>query len=113
MGKTVAQGTTPDAPHRRRWGTTKYYLGYGDNGRFRGNGSRAMIPAHLSIRTNPSNTDHHLWNNNGTWYLHYTVCASGLSGTRRRESLGTHCLTEARRRRDRILDTAAAIEVVK
>jgi len=26
----------------------------------------------LAIRLNPGNPDHHIWNNNGTWWCHYT-----------------------------------------
>jgi len=57
----------------------------------------------LSLRTNRTNPNHHLWNNNGTWYICYTVCEPGLSGTRRRESLRTKSITTARRLRDRVL----------
>ena len=27
----------------------------------------------LSVRIDPDNPNHHLWNNHGTWWLHYTV----------------------------------------
>ena len=27
----------------------------------------------LAIRVQDGNPDHHLWNNNGTWFVHYTV----------------------------------------
>ena len=27
----------------------------------------------LSIRIDPTNPEHHMWNNNGTWWCHYTV----------------------------------------
>ena len=27
----------------------------------------------LSLRVNDANENHHLWNNNGTWWVHYTV----------------------------------------
>ena len=57
----------------------------------------------LSLRVNTTNPNHHLYNNNGTWYVHYTVCEQGCSGQRRRESLGTHDVKEARRLRDRLL----------
>ena len=56
----------------------------------------------LSIRRNKQNPNHHLWNNNGTWYIHYTICQTGLSGTRRRHSLNTKSAVEARRLRDRL-----------
>ncbi len=57
----------------------------------------------LSLRTRPGNQNHHLWNNNGTWYIHYTVCEPGCSGTRRRESLNTRSVVEARSRRNQLL----------
>ncbi len=56
----------------------------------------------LSLRISDDNPNHHLWNNNGTWFVHYTVCEPGLSGVRRRHSLRTDDLREARQRRDRL-----------
>jgi hypothetical protein len=56
----------------------------------------------LSLRGRVGNPNHHLWNNHGTWYVHYTVCEPGRTGFRRRESLRTHDVAEARRRRDRL-----------
>lgn len=44
--------------------------------------------------------NHHLWNNNGTWWLHYTLHLADYTKRRVRESLGTRDLGEARRRRD-------------
>ena len=29
--------------------------------------------AALSIKIDLENPDHHLWNNHGTWWIHYTV----------------------------------------
>lgn len=56
-----------------------------------------------SVRINAANPNHHLWNNNGIWYVHYTVHPTPLTKSRVRESLKTKCLEEARRRRDDIL----------
>ncbi len=56
----------------------------------------------LALRTNRGNPNHHLWNNNGTWYVHYTIAEEGRSGERQRKSLGTKYLLEARRRRNRL-----------
>ncbi|MBT3191408.1 MAG: hypothetical protein HN341_02520 [Verrucomicrobia bacterium] len=56
----------------------------------------------LSLRTNPSNPNHHLWDNHGTWYITYTVCEPGCSGVRRRESLGTRNVVDARGIRDEL-----------
>jgi len=57
----------------------------------------------LSIRTDTRNPNHHLWNNNGTWYIAYTALSSPNTAERIRTSLKTSNLTEARRKRDRLL----------
>ena len=57
----------------------------------------------LSLRTNPENPNHHLWNNNGTWFIHYVVHPTPITKERIRKSLGTKSLSEARARRDAIL----------
>ncbi|MDD2706546.1 MAG: hypothetical protein PHV34_00940 [Verrucomicrobiae bacterium] len=54
----------------------------------------------LAIRTQADNRDHHLWNNNGTWFVHYTVHPDPLTKQRIRHSLSTKSLAEARERRD-------------
>ncbi len=56
----------------------------------------------LSLRTDPSNPNHHLWNNNGTWFAAYTVLTSPLTAERVRISLGTRDVLVARQRRDRL-----------
>lgn len=58
---------------------------------------------HMSIRMTPGNPDHHIWLNNGTWFIHYTVHLPDHTKRRIRRSLGTHACKEARRRRDRLL----------
>ena len=45
----------------------------------------------------------HLWNNNGTWFIHYVVHPTPFTKERIRRSLGTKSLAEARSRRDTIL----------
>tara|TARA_B100000809_G_scaffold231420_1_gene246557 strand:+ start:774 stop:1010 length:237 start_codon:yes stop_codon:yes gene_type:complete len=57
---------------------------------------------HLSIRTDGSNPNHHLWNNNGTWFTHYTLHTSAFTAERVRRSLGTKSLTAARSLRDHL-----------
>lgn len=59
----------------------------------------------LAIRTSPGNPNHHLWNNNGTWYIHYTVYPDAYTAQRIRRSLNTRQLEEARARRDQLLET--------
>lgn len=61
----------------------------------------------LSIRRRPGNRNHHLWNNHGTWFIHYTVHRPDFTEARIRFSLRTHSLSEARRRRDQILSRLA------
>jgi len=57
----------------------------------------------LAIRLNPDNPDHHLWNNNGTWFVHYTIHPTPFTKQRLRVSLETKDLVEARLRRDQLL----------
>jgi len=57
----------------------------------------------LAIRLNPANADHHLWDNNGTWFVHYTIHPTPLTKQRIRASLQTKNLAEARLRRDQML----------
>ena len=61
----------------------------------------------LSLRTDPRNPNHHLWNNNGTWYVAYTVQTSPFTAERVRASLKTRSLAVARRRRDRLFREVA------
>lgn len=53
-----------------------------------------------AIRISAENANHHLWNNHGTWFLHYTVHPTPFTKERIRRSLGTRELAVARRRRD-------------
>jgi hypothetical protein len=58
-----------------------------------------MPQGHLSVRVDATNRQHHLWNNNGVWWVHYTLNFD--CRTRRvRRSLKTGSLDEAIRRRD-------------
>ena len=54
----------------------------------------------IGIRIRPENPNHHLWNNHGTWFLHYTVYPTPLTKERIRRSLGTKDVATARRNRD-------------
>ena len=62
-----------------------------------------MARARLSVRILPENPDHHLWNNNGTWWCHFTLHLPDYTKRRVRRSLWTHDRGTARRRRDRLL----------
>jgi hypothetical protein len=58
-------------------------------------------PTALSgIRVRAENPNHHLWNNHGTWFLHYTVHPTPFTKERIRRSLGTKDVEVARERRD-------------
>jgi hypothetical protein len=57
------------------------------------------VPA---IRIADANPDHHLWNNNGTWWIHYTLHFPDYTKQRVRRSLRTRRPAIARRRRDEI-----------
>jgi len=70
--------------------------------------SRDVFPR-TSVRLRPANPNHHLWNNNGTWYLHYTMHPTPLTKARVRVSLETKSLEFARRRRDEILTQAGVV----
>jgi len=58
----------------------------------------------LALRIDESNLNHHLWNNNGTWWIHYTIYPTPVTVERIRHSLKTKMLPEARSRRNKILD---------
>jgi len=60
----------------------------------------------LATRTDPSNPNHHLWLNNGTWFIHYTVHRPDFTKARVRASLKTKSLSRARRLRDRAFRSA-------
>ncbi len=55
---------------------------------------------HSGIRITADNPNHHLWNNHGTWFLHYTVHRTPFTKERIRRSLGTKDIKIARERRD-------------
>jgi hypothetical protein len=63
----------------------------------------------LAIRVT-DNPDHHLWLNNGTWFVHFTLHTNDYTKRRVRISLKTHDLVEARRSRDRLLEQIASKE---
>jgi len=59
----------------------------------------------IALRIDESNLNHHLWNNNGTWWVHYTIYPTPVTVERIRRSLKTKILEEARKRRDKILNS--------
>jgi len=64
------------------------------------------------IRVRAENPNHHLWNNHGTWFLHYTVHPTPFTKERVRRSLGTKDVEVARARRDSFF-AHLSTEVVK
>jgi hypothetical protein len=64
------------------------------------------------IRVAGTNRNHHLYNNNGTWWIHYTVHRPDYTKVRVRQSLRTKCVDTARLERDRLfrrLNVAAEV----
>jgi len=61
----------------------------------------------LSTRIDDGNETHHLWLNNGTWWVHYTLNFD-FRTRRVRRSLGTKSRAEAIRRRDALFERLAA-----
>jgi len=59
--------------------------------------------ARLSLRNRGGNENHHLWNNNGTFWCHLTLHLPDFTKQRVRLSLGTRDLAHARRRRDELI----------
>jgi hypothetical protein len=64
------------------------------------------VIANLSLRTDRRNPNHHLWLNNGTWFVHYTTHPTQVTKERVRRSLKTKSVKEARRLRDELLPPA-------
>jgi len=54
----------------------------------------------LAVRIDETNPNHHIWNNNGTWWVHYTVYPTPVTVERRRASLRTKDVATARIRRN-------------
>lgn len=57
----------------------------------------------LSVRCHPGNPNHHLWNNNGTFWCHFTIHLPDFTKERLRLSLGTGDVNHARRLRDALM----------
>lgn len=52
------------------------------------------------LQARAENPNHHLWNNHGIWFLHYTAYPTEFTKERIRRSLGTKDVNLARERRD-------------
>lgn len=62
-----------------------------------------MNAPQLSVRIKGNNPNHHLWNNNGTWWVNFTHYPTPVTKERVRMSLKTRSVEEARQLRDRLL----------
>jgi len=60
-----------------------------------------MNSSKIVLRINAANPNHHLYNNNGTWWCHYTEHRLDFTKHRIRMSLQTPSLPAARAKRDR------------
>ena len=58
----------------------------------------------IALRINDDNPNHHLWFNNGCWWMHCTVHLPDYTAVRMRRSLRTANVEVARQRRDAILE---------
>ena len=59
----------------------------------------------LAVRVDDTNLNHHLWNNNGTWWCHFTLHLPDYTSQRVRISLKTKDIQTARHKRDILLDS--------
>ena len=71
--------------------------------KLKNHGKEPLLSPPLSIRVRMDNPDHHIWDNNGTRFIHYTLYPSAYIKKRIRRSLLTTDIVSARLRRDRIL----------
>jgi hypothetical protein len=62
--------------------------------------NRLQSHEELAVRIDDTNRNHHIWNNNGTWWVHYTIYPTPVTAERRRRSLRTNDTATARVRRD-------------
>ncbi|MBE2181095.1 MAG: hypothetical protein IAE97_11555 [Chthoniobacterales bacterium] len=60
-------------------------------------------------RPNGGNPNHHIWNNNGTWWCHFTIHKPDHTKQRVRVSLRTKCRETARKRRDLVMKAVPGI----
>lgn len=65
----------------------------------------------LAVRIDATNPNHHLWNNHGTWWIHYTLELDTWRTQRVRRSLGTPDVSVARELRDAAFESLAGASV--
>jgi hypothetical protein len=86
-----------------------------DNGAATSSASFILPPrARIAIRVQDgSREDHHLWNNHGTWFIHFTVYPTPLTKERIRVSTRTRDLVIARARRDELFDRLKLLREIR
>ena len=104
---TVVQGLSRDVRswHNRKYRSHRHYarIAYKPKGIRKMNNSLLVQKEESAIRIDNSNLNHHIWNNNGTWWIHYTIYPTPVTAERIRHSLKTKNLDEARNLRDKII----------
>lgn len=65
--------------------------------------------SHGGVKNTNHNPDHNIWNNNGTYWCHYTVHAEDYTKKRVRVSLGTKDVEIARALRDFVMEATPKI----
>ncbi len=65
--------------------------------------TQAIIEGAVPSTRGSANGNHHLWNNNGTWWCHYTIHLPDFTKRRVRVSLHTGNVRVARLLRDSLL----------
>ena len=76
----------------------------GTNSAVTGTLSACVLASRSGLESNP---DHHLWNNRGTWWCHFTLHRAYYTAERIRVSLKTRDVEVARSRRDELLGSLA------
>ena len=61
------------------------------------------------VKNNNHNPNHNIWNNNGTWWAHYTIHNDDYTKQRVRVSLGTNDVEIARALRDFLMQATPKI----
>jgi|GEM_PF-3187673 hypothetical protein len=67
--------------------------------------NKIQYQSELAVRIDDNNPDHHIYNNNGTLWIHFTVYPSAITKQRIRKSLKTKNVKVARRLRDQLFAT--------
>jgi len=65
-------------------------------------GTAPVVEGTLASTRNIANPNHHLWNNRGTWWCHFTIHREDYTAERVRVSLKTKDVEIARSRRDEL-----------